>query len=67
VNKGCYRVMFLSSSGGCAPPQGHFRTREEAQRWAGRRKAWFPWEPVMPGEKVKWTVNNRPRRASEQT
>lgn len=67
---GCFRVCFLLG-GGCTDSQGRFRTREEAKRWAGKRPCWVVWEPVFPGEKVKWTVRaavNKPaRRASEGT
>jgi len=52
--EGCYRLCFRTPGGGCAPSQGHFRTKEEALRWAGRRAAWVVWEPVF-GE-VRWTV-----------
>lgn len=58
---GRHRVMFLSDAGGAAPPQGSFRDREEARRWAGSRKCWVVWEPVLPGEKVRWTVRSRKR------
>ncbi len=53
---GLYRVMFVSPDGGTSGPQGHFRTQEEAKRWAGKRKAWIVWEYRFADEKVKWTV-----------
>lgn len=63
--KGCYRVMFLSAAGGAAEPQGYFRDREEAVRWAGKRKAWFVWEPIFPGERIKWTVKEKAPKAQK--
>lgn len=54
-----YRVCFRTPAGGCAAPQGHFRSREEAKRWAGKRDAWIVWEPVPDVVKVKWTVKER--------
>lgn len=61
---GCHRVMFLSATGGAAAPQGRFRDRDEAKRWAGSRKCWVVWEPVFPGEQVKWTVKSKKGKAA---
>lgn len=58
-----FKVMLLVN-GGVSSTQGNFRSREEARRWAGRREAWVVFEPVMPGEKVRWTV--KPKAATRR-
>jgi len=53
-----YQVCFTMNDG-CAAPQGHFRSREEAKKWAGKRPCWIVWTPPDDPKNIKWTVREK--------
>lgn len=58
TSHGSLRVWLLGPAGPLDEPKGHFRTKEEALRFARKRACWIVWEPALDGP-VEWTYEEK--------